>query len=291
MKLLILPISALFLILLGSAETTEKEFSYSKALTKSYVLVPSGTAIVNGDSVTVQSFYMYNKEVTNLDYLEFLFDLKTRGETELLKIAAIDSVGWNFENTTNQAYVTYYHSHPAYKEYPVINVSYEGAQLYCKWLGEKYDQKFGTKGKFKFRLPEKAEYIRAARGDSEASYAWKTNSLRNDKGQLLCNFTQLGSEDIHRNTETGKYEIVIAPRDFLTNGFADVLAPSESYWPNEFKIYNLNGNAAEMIADKGVSMGGSWRNTGYDVRVESVQKYSEPNPWTGFRVVMTVVNN
>jgi formylglycine-generating enzyme required for sulfatase activity len=290
MKLLLLPVSIVFLLLLGSAGTTEKEFSYSKALTKSYVLVPSGTAIVNGDSVTVQSFYMYNKEVTNFNYLEFLYDLKSHGETELLKIAQVDSNRWNMLNSYNQAYVTYYHSHPAYKEYPVVNVSHEAALLYCKWLGEKYDEKFGTKGKFKFRLPERAEYIRAARGDSKASYAWKTNSLRNEKGQILCNFTQLGSEDIHRNTETGKYEIVIATREYWDNGFADILAPSESYWPNEFKIYNLNGNAAEMIAEKGIAMGGSWKNTGYDVRVESEQNYSEPNPWTGFRVVMTVVN-
>lgn len=257
-----------------------------KNLTKYFVRIPSGKAIVNGDSVSVQSFYIYNMEVTNFNYKEFLVDLKAKGDIESLKIATIDSLGWNMLNFSNQAYVDYYHSHPAYNDYPVVNISHEAAQLYCKWLGEKYDQMTGMTGKFKFRLMEKAEYIRAARGDSEASYAWKNYSLRNSEGQMMCNYTQLGSEDIHFNDEKGLYEICIVPRDF-SNGFGDIMAPSKSYWPNEYGVYNLNGNVAEMIAERGIAMGGSWRNTGYDVRVDSEQTYYVPKPSVGFRMVIT----
>lgn len=290
MKTRILPIFLLAILALESYTlSTKKSFDLKKHLTKSFVYVPGGIAIVNGDSVSVQAFYVYNREVTNINYKEFLSDLKSKGDIESLKIAAIDSLGWNKLNFSNQAYVHYYHSHPAYNDYPVVNISHEAAQLYCHWLGEKYDQLSGTTGKFKFRLMEKAEYIRAARGDSEASYAWNSYSLRNSDGQIQCNFTQFGSEEIHRNEETGKLEIVIAPRGFLDNGFTDILAPSVSYWPNEFKVYNLNGNAAEMIAEKGIAMGGSWRNTGYDVRVESQSSYTQGNPMTGFRVVITAL--
>jgi formylglycine-generating enzyme required for sulfatase activity len=290
MKIHLLPIFLLTILALESYTLSKKKsFDLKKHLTKSFVYVPSGAAIVNGETVSVQAFYVYNKEVTNFDYLEFLYDLKSKGDLESLKIAAIDTLGWNKLNFSNQAYVKHYHAHAAYIDYPVVNISYEAAQLYCKWLGEKYNQIAGTTDKFKFRLMEKAEFIRAARGDSEVTYAWNSNSLRNSDGQIQCNFTQLGSEDIHRNAETGKLEIIVAPRDFLDNGFTDILAPSVSYWPNQFKVYNLNGNAAEMIADKGIAMGGSWNNTGYDVRVESEQKYTEPNVTTGFRVVITAL--
>jgi len=288
MKTLLFTIVLLSIFALESYTLIDKkDIDLKKSLTKSFVLVPSGIAIVNGDSVSVQSFYIYNKEVTNLNYKEFLFDLKSRGELDLLKIAMIDTTKWKTVLSSSEALATYYHSHTAYNEYPVVNITHEAAKLYCKWLGEKYDQKTGTKGNFNFRLMEKAEYIRAARGDSEVSYAWKTNSVRNEKGQIQCNFTQLGSEDIHKNLETGKYEVIIAPRSYLNKGFADILAPSISYWENEFKIYNLNGNAAEMIAEESIAMGGSWRNTGYDVRVESEQKFEEANPSTGFRMVLT----
>ena len=290
MKTRLLPFFLLAILALESyTPSNKKSFDLKKYLTKAFVFVPSGVAIVNGDSVSVQAFYISKGEVTNSNYREFLSDLKSKGDLESLKIAAIDSLGWNKLNFSNQAYVDYYHNHPAYNDYPIVNISYEAAQLYCKWLGEQYDQQSGTTGKFKFRLMEKAEFIRAARGDSEASYAWESNSLRNSDGQIQCNFTQLGSEDIHRNAETGKLEIIVAPRDFLDNGFTDILAPSVSYWANQFKVYNLNGNAAEMIAEKGIAMGGSWHNTGYDVRIESQSSYTQGNPMTGFRVVITAL--
>ena len=76
---------------------------------------------------------------------------------------------------------------------------------------------------------------------------------------------------------------------YSETGSVDIVAPSESYWPNEYGIYNLNGNVAEMIAEDGIAVGGSWQNTGYDVRIESKNTYTNPNPLTGFRVVMTFI--
>lgn len=265
--------------------------SLKQALTDSYKYVPSGKAVINGDTLTVQAFYILEKEVTNLDYQEFLTDLKNNGDIDKLGIAQVDSVKWNSLNGgQNNAYVKYYHVHPAYQNYPVVNISHEAATLYCKWLGEKYDKKYGTKGRFLFRLMEKAEYIRACRGASVATYAWGTHNLNNAKGQPMCNFTRLSAENIHRNAEKKSYEIKVDPPSISHITGEDVLSPSVSYWPNAFKVYNLNGNAAEMIAEKGIAMGGSWQEPGYDVRVESERAYAGPNPLTGFRVVITAVD-
>jgi formylglycine-generating enzyme required for sulfatase activity len=73
-----------------------------------------------------------------------------------------------------------------------------------------------------------------------------------------------------------------------SNDYSDVTAPVKSYWPNAFGVYNLNGNVAEMIAEKGIALGGSWRDTGYDVRSSSETTYKEPSPSIGFRMVLTV---
>ncbi|MEY4603611.1 MAG: hypothetical protein RIT43_903 [Bacteroidota bacterium] len=270
---------------------SDKAPSLKKALTNSYVLIPSGNVIIGGDTVSVQAFYILEKEVTNKDYQEFLQDLKRRGENEKLHIALVDSAKWNVLNGSNEAYAKYYHTHEAYKEYPVVNVSYDAAILYCKWLGEKYDEKYGTKGGFLFRLMEKEEYLRACRGESNATYAWGTNSLHNSKGQPMCNFSRLSAEHIHLNSVKKNYEIKVEKANSSANTGLDVLAPSKSYFPNAFKVYNLNGNAAEMIVQKGIAMGGSWQEPGYDVRVESERVYEGPNPLTGFRVVITSVEN
>lgn len=39
--------------------------------------------------------------------------------------------------SSNEPYVQYYFRHVAYREYPVVGVSYEQAQSYCKWRTER----------------------------------------------------------------------------------------------------------------------------------------------------------
>ena len=70
---------------------------------------------------------------------------------------------------------------------------------------------------------------------------------------------------------------------------ADVLAPSKSYWPNDFGIYNMNGNASEMISDGEFVVGGDWRSPGYDIRNESIKAYNGPSPEIGFRIVASYI--
>jgi formylglycine-generating enzyme required for sulfatase activity len=75
----------------------------------------------------------------------------------------------------------------------------------------------------------------------------------------------------------------------VTGDFADITAPVKSYWPNGYGLYNVNGNVAEMIADKEIVAGGSWNDPGYDVRNESVKPYKGAARNVGFRIVATVV--
>lgn len=287
MKLSLFTLLFLAVLFLESGKYNKaKEKYFEKTMNKSFAYVPSGDAFVEQKKISIQAFYISKTEITNKDYLEFLNDLKSKGELEKWKIAQIDSSKWNMKNSMNESYTKYYHNHPAYENYPVVNISHEAAILYCNWLSEKYNELLGTK-EFVFRLPKKEEFVRAGRGDSELfNYSWGSNSVRNKEGQIQCNFLRFGSESIHENEESGKYEIIPVFETILHGGY-DVLAPAKSYWPNQFGIYNLNGNAAEMIDEKGFALGGSWKNTGYDVRLESQSLYEQSNPMTGFRVVMT----
>ncbi len=258
-----------------------------KSLKDDFSFIPSGKAFVEGKEVTVQSFYMQNGEITNRQYLVFLNSLKSSGQLEKFKIAQIDTNQWSTLFVSSDSYARYYHSHPAYFDYPVVNVSHAGALLYCEWLNENMGTVNGLPGVYKFRLPERAEYIRAARGDNPSvNYSWGTNWLRSEEGQIQCNFKNLGSENIHQEGKYAEFEII---DDLSELSSDDLLAPSKSYWPNDYGIYNLNGNVAEMISEDGIALGGSYQNTGYDVRIESKSTYSNPNPITGFRVVMTFI--
>lgn len=250
--------------------------------------VPSGKAVVNGDTSTVQSFYMSAGEITNIQYNEFLFDLKRNGELAKLKIASIDTVNWINKSGYGASYADYYHRHPAYEDYPVVNVTKEGAELFCSWLSKKYEELSNGELKITFRIPTHAEWMRAARGSNHyATYTWGGPYLRGSKGNLLANFMAFGSENITQNPNNGKLEVVNVPNLSRYGDNADVTAPVLSYYPNEFGMYNMNGNVAEMVSDGAIAVGGGWRSPGYDIRNESSVAFNEPDPTVGFRVVAT----
>ena len=68
------------------------------------------------------NFFLSKQTISNFDY-------------SLLKI---DSTNWRLLKYSNEPYAQYYHLHPAYLKYPVVNISYEGAISFCKWLTEYY---------------------------------------------------------------------------------------------------------------------------------------------------------
>jgi formylglycine-generating enzyme required for sulfatase activity len=178
----------------------------------------------------------------------------------------------------------------AYNNYPVVNVSREGAELYCEWLTEKVNSILNGGYKIIFRLPTHEEWLKSAKGKLQlASYSWGPY-LVDAKGNAKCNYTRIGAECIKRDS-IGNYAVDL--RGIVYNGFgddhADLTAPVRSYWPNGFDLYNMNGNVAEMIADKAVVAGGSWNDPGYDVRNESTKPYVGAARNVGFRMVATVV--
>jgi len=282
-----------FTIILISFSTTKKPSSKRamKVLDGFCNYVPSGNAVIEGDTVSVQSFYMSVSEITNIQYQEFIYSLSKNNNEEKLTVARIDSLQWTkmFKSFSGEKYGEYYHRHPAYHSYPVVNVSKAGAGLFCEWLTTRYDSLSNGELKIKFRIPTRAEWMRAARGNHHGyTYSWEGLYLKNSDGKTVANFVRLGERNITKNTETGKFEVqIIKLVDGEYNDSPDVTAPVKSYWPNEFGFYNLNGNVSEMISDGDFAVGGDWRAPGYDVRNESIKTFNEANPTVGFRVVTT----
>lgn len=273
------------ILLLGfSLITSISLFAQSKELKKvlknGYAYIPQKTTT---DSV-LAPFYLYKYEVSNFEYSQFLSYLKAKGDSVQLAIATIDSLKWNSGNWKNSKYAQYYHKHPAYRNYPLVNVSYEAANLFCAFIQDALHQKFPMYN-FSCSLPSKEQLMKAAAQSEFSVYAWGNNTLQNEVGAYKCNFMHIGSENIHRNEENKL--VVQLPVLSYSFDYSDVTAPVKSYWPNQFGVYNLNGNVAEMITEKGIALGGSWRDTGYDVRSSSETTYKEPSPSIGFRMVLT----
>jgi formylglycine-generating enzyme required for sulfatase activity len=272
--------------------TTLKEMK--KIMQKGYSFVPSGNTIYENDTVSLQGFFMMKGEVTNMNYREYLSNLKVSGKIDEYKKALPDTTLWTTSSIHNKKYTDYYFNHPAYNDYPVVNITREQAEAYCVWLTENWRKNTGNQTLI-FRLPKRAEYLRAANGSAmKRPFAWDAPFIRNKYGQIMCNHLALGNTNITRDPETNELKVVtefdaIAEMHNEINPFTDVLAPSKSFWPNEFDLYNLNGNASEMVEEKDIVVGGDWNSPGYDVRNESTRKYTGASPYTSFRPVMTFV--
>jgi len=66
--------------------------------------------------------------------------------------------------------------------------------------------------------------------------------------------------------------------------------PVYNYQPNPYGIFNIVGNVSEMIQENDNAMGGDFLSSGYNVRIKSKKKFTEPKCNVGFRVYMEILN-
>ncbi|MCF6332183.1 MAG: SUMF1/EgtB/PvdO family nonheme iron enzyme [Draconibacterium sp.] len=92
--------------------------------------------------VTVASFYMDETEVSNQDYREYTHWLGRvyPGDRAKLDAALPDTAKWRKELAYNEPYVNNYFRHPAYSDYPVVNINWEQATAYCAWRTDRVNE-------------------------------------------------------------------------------------------------------------------------------------------------------
>lgn len=266
----------------------------TKSFSKEFSSVPDGGITVDNKEYQVGTFFISKTEVSNSQYRAFLAAMDT-ADAKIKEVIAIHHDNWIKGRWKNEAFVEYYSSHPAYQEYPVVNISHEAAQLYCEWLTALYKSQYiSLPGNVEvtFRLPTHMEWMHAARGRLQGPYAWGGPYLRNKQGSELARYMTYGAETITYDQENETYK-VIPLSNFMgvagaINDNADVTAPVRSYAPNGYEIYNMNGNVAEMLAEPGAAAGGSWASPGYDIRNESIMNYEVTSPCVGFRPIAVV---
>jgi formylglycine-generating enzyme required for sulfatase activity len=241
------------------------------------------------------SLYAYRYEASNYDYLSFLWDIQ-KSNPSLYERCIWDSLVWRSELTYCEPLVEYYQRHPGFFDYPVVGVSYEAALEYCKWLSDLYNADPKRKfNKVQFVLPAQAQWEEAARaGRSQAMYPWGNYYLRNKKGEYLCNFKRISETAIVKGKD-GR-PVIVDSIGYIDRGPAGGLndrafytANVKSFYPNDFGIYNICGNVAEMVAEKGICKGGGFRSYGGEVHIRAVGHYEDAAADLGFRVFMKVI--
>jgi formylglycine-generating enzyme required for sulfatase activity len=117
------------------------------------VLIPEGEFLASNEKFPVRlpAFYMALHLVTNAQYARFLNNTRP-AENELEEWISLNKNC--FIRESGNAFECYGDK----DDHPVVNVSWFGAEAYCKWAG--------------LRLPSELEWEKAARGTDGRVYPW-----------------------------------------------------------------------------------------------------------------------
>jgi formylglycine-generating enzyme required for sulfatase activity len=146
-------------------------------------------------------------------------------------------------------------------DHPVVEVSWNDARSYCRWLTAATDRAF--------RLPSEAEWVKAARGDDGRSFPWGASW---EAG--ACNV------DSAATTPVGSY-----PRDLSPYGCVDMAGNVEEWTTSYYQPYPGSSLRQEVRAV--VVRGGRW-DAG--IALARCARRHDPHPAPhsmsrGFRVV------
>lgn len=230
------------------------------------------------------SLYVAKTEVTNEEYLEFTQYIQ-RNHSDVYSSVLPNSIKWKSVPNKPKAYEEYYFKHPAYKNFPVVNITNAQAVQFCEWktiqLNNQLDnmpiEKRDSVKAFNVRLPNRFEWRDAALGKlpTYSKYTWKGTRMRDENGLFQCRF---------RYTK-GKIKVgkkVIKASD-------DLLSPVNAFAPNSIGIYNMCGNVSEILHKDSIAVGGHWQSFDDEVTINSFIPVKEESPMIGFRYVVEVI--
>ena len=232
----------------------------TQEIPNNFTFIPSGYTYVDDVKIYVDSFYIQKYEVTNREMRAFKAYLKDHDTVLLRKFNVIMSKD-DIVKPFLHLYYDDYHRNEKYDNFPVVHITHEVAQLYCDWLTKKYQQTMGDH--ITVTLPSRVQWMRAAKGDHPQDvFSWGTNSHTDKEGNMLGNFN---------TTQKPTIDSV------------------GSFPPNEFGVYDMSGNVAEMTNRHGISMGGHWHQSPSDATTASIFRYNYISPMVGLRPIIIIL--
>jgi len=265
-KSLLLIVSIVTVLTVFAQQPSKKE---QKRMRKEIGISENFVYIPHGDS----SFWMMKTEVTHEMIFQMLRKLKIDNSEEIINSIKCKFYENYFLGGLRESEDTSFFM----KNYPIANIAQIFADLYCKYLNTTLSDTT-----WEYRLPTREEWMFAAHAGGYLPYSWSHPFLFNNEGIPMCNFLDIGAESIHLNNK-GEFEVVV---DDATDMKKLRIMSAPCFYPNDWGLYNMCGNVAEMVMENGIAVGGSCGDPGFDVQISSVQTFIGISPKVGFRPIL-----
>lgn len=305
---------------------------YKKSIVQApegFEFIQPGSFNYKDNATSVTAFWAMETEVCNLSWMIFLNYLIENNLNEDLSKCIPNNPNWkikmNLETDTvltkNKFDKSNLYKHlPFPKKFissnsfddlpisyfafePIVGISKEAAYIFAKWLTEMYDTDID------FRLPSEPEWeYMAQAGLNFIPYAWGGPYTRNYKGQFLAKYRTTIWEENKIMGDTTQAKIIDKSLfdEIVKNQnseFTQYVSDSNWYNPNspnliasfsenEWGLYDICGNAAEMIHNQNKTKGGSWASGAYFIQITNEEKWDgSPSDCVGFRLVQAYLGS
>lgn len=241
-------------------------------------------------------------EITNLHWAEFLYYLKRDSSDLAYRKMLPDNTKLPRDD---------YFSNPFFRFYPIVGITYDQAEAYCKWrtriVNEINTKRMAANGTnppkrfiLEFRLPTEKEWeTYAACGIDISKYPqgvkYVSSEIRvNPKAAnylKVKNELSQSVEQIQRDIkEFNKKKEALMMFNIDRENAPYFLVNRTPFYVfdlpiNNYGLYNMIGNVAEMVKEKGVVKGGSYRDKLKDCSIDRKGEYVGASPTVGFRAV------
>ena len=291
---------------------TYEVYDYAESMKRKYRLDPKERVLNTDIKVNEEEQIWISKDTAYIDsrgnIVRETINRPLSGPYDFLNTYIVnvypDTTCWvnDFPNANNDIYAKYYFSHPDYKNYPVVGVTWEQANAYCARRTQQRKRRMGQyyRNEQPFRLPTEAEWEYAARGREQNEFPWNHDKAGDGKGMFFANFMP----------DDG---------DFSKDGNI-ITAGVGVYPPNSNGLYDMAGNVAEwtstLYTDAGIEAmnninpqlkynatiedpyrlkkksvrGGSWKDSESHIRSawRSSEYQNQPRSYIGFRCVRSI---
>ncbi len=242
------------------------------------------------------NFYVDQFETTNYNWLEYMYWVKRIfGDASPEYLATIPTTKlWLDEEKCLSEFAEYYFVNPHYQNYPLVGVTQQQAEKFCKWRSDRvFEYMLICEKQIKFQPDQDASNYFSIENYFSGKYTnsppnWRYNFFPEfelptlEQWQKIMHYTVDQNEKIRQKKKKATTNSWIQIQPCLADTVANNPTVPVDRWYRKTQIAHLSGNVSEWLKEVNQFIGTSWKDSKNQAPNES-RVHIGPSTSIGFR--------